>query len=699
MAAIIFAGDLSVGLPLAAGAFTVSCGLVGMWLAARSQIVPLAVIVQDGPGLVVAALAASFAADDRTNVVDVFVLLAVTSAVCGIALWAVGRLQLGRFVQYVPTTVIQGFIGGSGWLLFKGGFEVMVSARLTSGDLPRLFTFSVAQFWLPGLGLGLAFWAMSQSRRVPPYATGVVLLVGLGAFYGIVAATSSVAAAESSGWLVGPFPESQGVALLTIGELANANWTAILAALPGMVGVAAVTAIALVLNVTGIAELQGRRVDLDRELRLTGLAAMVTAPLCVPPSFHSVAGSELHAHLGVTRRTVPFATGLVLALLGAVAVKFIGFIPRFGPGALLVLLGLSLVTLWVKDLRQTTNRVDQVLSMGIVVTIAWLGILPGIGAGLIAASAIFTVRYSQIDPVRNQGSGRGFPSLSERTPLERAILRRHSDRLAVFELHGYLFFGSAAALESRIRTHVLDQEASVLTDRPFVVVVDFAAVTGVEQSALSAVNKLVAELRAADITVILSSLSPALRGRFAAIAEAGFFAPATLDEALEYAEQCQLSFEWRHRSAPIDLRDPAPFSAPLQSHFQRVPLAPSQFIQHNLTPGNNAESIGLFIVLNGSLTSYRLTSHRTWQRQRRIGPRGLVGDVGLPIGPADTTVTVADTAVDALWLPASHYQKLRHQPELILELHEFIVRRQAEQTNLVDTTFAAPRPLVGDEPR
>lgn len=683
LAVLIFSGEASAELPRAAGAFAVAAGVTSIWLALRSQVLPVATSIQDGPGMVVAVLAANYVAEEQTRIVDIFVLLGLTTALSGMALWLLGHFGLGSLVRCMPTTVIGGFIAGTGWLLFKGGFDVMAATTLGLNDFGRLFAPELGRFWLPGFALGLLVWGISTQDRLPAWAVGVTTLLAAVGFYVVSAQTSSIAAIEEAGWLIGPFPESSGAAIVSVGELTGANWSGLLATLPGIVGVAGLTAVAMLLNAAGINSQRGSRVDLNHELRATGVANIIASPLGATPGFHSLGGTALLDKLDVRTRAVPLAIGCVFVLLGVGGVQVIGYVPRMIPGGLLIFLGASILQQWGKMMQQSSNTVERVLSVAIVLVIAWMGILPGMAAGLLATCAVFVLRYSKVDPVRVHGSGASHQSLAERTAAEQAVLDEHADRLAVFQLQGYLFFGSLALLERQIRSQALGRDPN--TAAVDAVVLDFGQVTGIEASATGMVHELQTELEAKGVMVILSSLPHRVRRSMESdVAGLGDGAFVSLDAALEFYENCRLP--------AIDLRAPTidlplarkTLSAPLYERFEIVHIEPGHVLSRQASP-----SAGVFIVESGSLTAYRLSSDLVWQRLRQIAALGVVGDIGLISGFTHPATVVADTRITGLWMSNTAYRMLRRDSaELTGELHEFLLRRQTERVIVMSKALA-----------
>lgn len=699
MAVLVFSGALEVGLSRGIGSFVAAGGIMAIWIAARSAIVPAATIVQDGPAIVMAAVAAGLVArSDAVQVGDVFVLLALTTLVTGIAMWAIGHFRLGALVRYMPTTVVGAFIAGTGWLLFKGGFAVMIGSDIGVGDVVGLFDLDMTKFWVPGLLLGLVGWLLGRSDRAPAYSVGLAVILSLGAFWVVVAVASSVEAVEQGGWLIGPFPDTAGFTMVSLSEVQNADWAGIGASIPGIASVVGLAIVAQLLNLTGLGSQLAPRLDVDGEVRTSATANIVASLLGTSPGFHALGDTLLAHRMGATRRLVAILTGVILLGLGVLGVGAIGYVPRLIIGALLVIVGVGLLEEWIQSLLRTTSWVEQALSAAILLVIAWFGILEGIGAGLVAACAVFVVRYSRVDPVRAVGSGSDLRSRVDRSPSEEETLKAAQDQFAAFELQGYLFFGSLTMLEDQIRKATadaavnkrldgtdaggsagLDGADAAASDGLDAVILDFKNVTGIDSSGYEVIGRLLEELDTSGIAVWASSLSEKAAAALAATVPdlpSGVRFAVTLDEAVEQCEQLQLqavfggSGENNERAAKE-----VAVSDSVLAEFDEVEYAPGAVVMHYGAPSD-----GMLIVKSGHLTALQVFEDGTRRRLRRFGAMTIVGEIGVIKSTTRTAEILAETTVAGWWLSAERYHELRRsEPEIILELHEFIMKIQAER--------------------
>src|SRR5690606_6555627 len=104
------------------------------------------------------------------------------------------------------------------------------------------------------------------------------------------------------------------------------------------------------------------------------------------------------------------------------------------------------------------------------------------------------------------------------------VLARRMDEVAVVELQGPLFFGTSDRIV---------EEVSKLSSRTRYIVLDFARVQGVDQTAVEMVLRVASKLRAEKRTLILSGRPPGL------FAVAGQLPPSfpDRDRAVEWIEE------------------------------------------------------------------------------------------------------------------------------------------------------------------
>lgn len=670
-AALIFSGPVAAGLPRAASTFILTSAIFTVVLGWKSRFDMVFGMVQDTAAIVLVPAVATIAVSSSDDPVrDVFVVLGLSALITGAVMWAIGRGGLAGTARFMPATVVAGFLGGTGWLLAKGAFDVMTNRALELGDIDDLLRFDVAKLWFPGLALGLFISIVPFVRWLSPIASSILTIAMTAGFFAIVTMSSSIDAVEEGGWLLGPFPDSGSIGFIG-SDVANADWSAVGSA-SGSIGVVVILSIlGVLLNLSGLQILMARRVDLDAELKSAGLVNMAVAPIGGLVGYHALGDTVLANRLGLSRRAIPIAVGLTAGVFAFVGGELVGFLPRFAAGGLLIGAGLGLLVDWILSLRSAVWS-DRLVSILIVAAIAFVGILEGIIVGIIAACLIFVVRYSRIDAVRLVSTGIERQSVVERTPAHRAALDEAGSRLALYELQGYLFFGSVSGVAEQIRDRLGRSGAPI-----DVVLVDFERVSGIDSSAFAVLGDLARDCDTVDAQIIWSGLAELDRVNLerADTDHVSKFA-ADRDAALEAAENLLLDVidvDDDQSAAIVD--EPVAYSAALTEFFERVEMDAEALV---VEQGTNSDD--LYVVVDGTVSVVRSDADGHEIRLRTLQPGAIIGEIGFLTDQPRTATVRADTRVELLVLTQDAHDRLRaERPELAIELYDRVLRGTADR--------------------
>lgn len=666
LATLIFAGPLQDGLARATTNFLLAGAVGALVVGIRGGFKPTISVLQDGPAIVIVTVAAGLGKTAGEPTLDVFALLALSTLLTGVAMLAVGYFGVGEVARFFPTTVIAGFIAGTGWLLAKGGFDVMVDRALELDDLSVLLEPDVAKYWLPGAALGVLIQVLASFRRVPAGALSAVVIGAALVFFAAVFGISSIDAAEEANWFIGPFPAGADPQPLTPSELADVEWGEVLGRPGGIIAAVAVSLVAVLLNLSGLETLTRDRVDTKRELGLAGITNIIVSPLAPVPGFHGLGDTALARQMGAHSAAAPIAVAALSVGTAFFGSRIVGLTPRIIVGGLLVAVGLALLISWLQSMRSTSSRIERVLSALIVLSIAAIGILEGILFGLIAACLIFVARYSRIDPVKLEATAADLPSRVVRSPSEREILTEHADTIAVYQLTGYQFFGSFASVVERVR-----KRAETAAPSPTSIILDFRHVTGVDSSAFTLLDQIARDLAEANVQLILSDLDPELTRNFhldTATMVGG------LDFAVEHAENSLLAAAGD--GDPPLLEPFADLSSALVEQLTRRTIAPGETLI-----AQGSDDVAMYLVLSGDLVVTRHHGDGSLHRLRRIGSGAVVGENALLTGTPRSASISAMSSSEVYEVTAEDYERLRRlAPKLALELQDHVLAELATRS-------------------
>ena len=679
-AALIFSGEtadyLSRGIGMALFSATVGIGLTSL-LTSYPAILGGN---QDAPAAIMGVMAAGIAGivtGGEARVATVVVAVALTTLITGAFLYGLGAFRLAGLVRFLPYPVAGGFLAGTGWLLLVGGIGTMARQSFSFTGLPALFESGAIVYWLPGLILGVLLLALSTRIRHYLFMPGMIVAIIAG-FY-LIAALWGLSPAELSegGWLLGPFPEGNLWQPVSLAELAAVEWQAIWPQLPNLVSAVVISAIAMLLNATGLELAFNRDIDLNREMRVAGVSNLVSGAGSGLVGYPQLSMSALAERLGAPNRL----TGLTAAAICGATLwaggAALGFVPTIVFGTLLVFLGLSFLWEWVVVARRRLPAIDYVIVLMILAIIAAVGFLEGVLVGIVATVTLFVVSYSRTSVVKHQLTGATFKSRVTRSPEDRALLEAIGDRAYFLQLQGFIFFGTANSLLDQVRARVRQTPTRY-------VVMDFRQVIGLDSTALLSFDKMVQLGREQGFTVVLSGLADKMRRQFergGLPEEPGAlrYVP-DLDRAAEWCEDQLCSTrpdEWEARTllsyllAIVD----GPATERLVGYMQRSDVAVGERLIRQ-----GAEPDHIFFLESGQLTAQLETPGQPAVRLETMQGGRAVGELGFYMGTQRSAAVVVDRPSVIYTMSQATLDRLETEdPEAAYVFHRIIIHVLGER--------------------
>jgi len=514
-AALVFAGDLAVHLP------------VGIGLAIFGNIALSAVVALTGPfpgtiatplaapTAVLATLAGSIAlhasepAASPTVLVTVVAAIALGTLLSGLVLLALGVLRLGDRIQRIPYPVIGGFMAGTGWLLVTGSLQVMTGIQPSWEALPALLAPTVLPRWLLGAGFALVLLAVTARYKhfsVVPLS----LLAFVAAFYaGLLGTGMPLEAARAQGWLL-DLAFTGGVwQPLTPQALAAIDWGAVLQAWDGIASLVLICVLELVLTKNGIELAVGQDIDLDRTLSAVGLANVAAGLGSGMAGNQALPSTLLVAKMSASTRLTGLICALVSVAVLVVGATFLSVLPKPVLGALVLYLGLSLLIQWGYQTWFRLARAEYGVIVAMLVAIGVWGFLEGVALGFGLQVLIFLVAYSRQGAISGTSDGTTTQSSSTRSPAVQQWLQERGHHLHILHLRGYLFFGTANGLLAQFRSLATASEGQ----RPSLVVLDARRLEGTDATGVYNLARIRSLAQQHGITLVYTALAPELEAQ------------------------------------------------------------------------------------------------------------------------------------------------------------------------------------------
>ena len=699
--ALLFQGDLRSGLAMGLWGLLVGSALAGIYVSLTTSLPP-AEAAPDNPAVaVLSVLAATVSAPilaagggaDRA-VLHVLLAFSLATLVTGAVLYLLGAFRLAQSVRFVPYPVIGGFLAASGWFLITGGIEVVTGRDLSFATLGDALTAATAPKLL--LGAGFAFAVFGLKQRLGSYVLPLAFFGGA-VVLDVILWSQGLMHAGSGWYIAGAAHPLPWMPLLAV-SAGDVDWPVLLGAAAEIAAVAGVTVLALLLDVTGLEVARGQSADLDHEFRTNGTANVIAAPLGGLMGNLSLNGSRLLDETGGAQRLSGVLASLVVVLVVLTGIDLPALIPAPILAGLLIYLGLVVLTAVLINSPAHRAWTDFALALLIMAAIVQAGYLTGVVLGFVAACLMFAFSYSRVAVIRRHLTRAEFSSNVDRAPASNQRLLDDGDRIHIFWLSGFIFFGSSNGVLEEIRDALLVEAGSTgMLHRRFAVL-DVTDVSGFDTSAMLSLVKLRNHCAQAGVTLVFAGASPEMEASLKHVGVLGTGEPhrsfASRNDAIEWCEEKIL----RSEAATAGGEPKADLVSWLTEELgtaERAQRMSTYFERRELPPGTALYSQGspsdtIDLVVSGSVAVVVRGEVGLPLLIRRMSRKTVVGEMGFFRGNVRrATVSVeGDSLVYTLTRTA--YDRLcSEDPELATAFLEFIVRALADRLEFANRGIAA----------
>ena len=454
--------------------------------------------------IVMASIGSTMDAEGDALFVTTVGALIISAMATGACCFMIGRFRLVNLVRFTPYPVAGGFVAGIGGAVCLAAMSVM-GTELEWRAMPVLLEPSVLWTWGPGVGYGIVLY-LSMKRWGNPLILPISVALAVGAYHvGLATAGMSGDEARTAGLLLTSTAEGSLWPVLGPADVMRVEWAEMAGQIPNMVTLMLVAIISVIMNFAGLEVVANQELDWEREFKASGVASMLAGlgggtvgTMIVPASLRSKL-------FGAATRLTGVVAALVIGSALVLGDGMLELVPTALVGGILVFAGLGMMD---EGLVRSAKRLPW-LEYGIIllifVTIMTFGLFEGVGAGMLATLVFFAVRLSRVDPIEAQFTVRERRSNKVRPVTERTILLEEGERVRVYRLQGYIFFGSVTPLTDQLKQSLNGPS------RPACLMLDFGGVSGFDVSAVNVLGRFLQTANAAGVQVVLSAVSEQLR--------------------------------------------------------------------------------------------------------------------------------------------------------------------------------------------
>lgn len=623
--------------------------------------------------------------------------IAICTTLAGFAFLLIGRFKFGNLVRYLPYPVVSGFLAGTGWLLILGALALMTGEPLSRVNVGQLLQSQTWSLWLPGSFFAVVL-IVATRRSNNVFILPGLIVVGFILFHLIILVSgNSFETAAQRGWEMSDVVERSLLSFLWLFEFKQIYWPAVWQQLPGMLAVITLSAIGLLLNISGLELAVDREIDSNAELRASGIANMVAGLFGGVMGFQQLSATAINYKMGTTGRLSTMIAALFACIVLLSGTRILAHVPMMILGGLVMYLGLTFLIDW---LYLTWFKISKG-EYGIIILITLVavvgGFLEAVAVGIVVAVILFTVKYSRINVVRYELPGSAMHSRVSRDARQRRALQDSAENFSILALQGFIFFGTADHLLSQIRKEVNDSTQSPTR----YLLLDFDHVTGIDSTGVLSFVRLVQLAATLDVVVVFTGMTKATLSQLqrggVSLGDGRSHVFNSLDEGIEWCENQLLA------AAGLSAAEKSPLLADqwrellpagtdvykLLSYLEKLEVGSGHVLMRQ-----GAEAHHLYFIEQGQVTAHFDDQEDGRARLETFG-HGIVGEIGFYRGQARTASVIVDQPSVIYRLDRHGLQRMEAEdPEAASLLHQIIINQLTDRvSHLVANVQALTRKI------
>lgn len=409
----------------------------------------------------------------------------------GVMLIGLALLRAGRYMQYVPAPVVEGFTLGIACVIGLQQIPNALGVAKPEGEKVLLVAWrAVVEFvafpnWTAiGLSLGVAVVMLAGARWRPAIPFSIVAVIAATALVQVFGLRGAAPIGELPSGL--PAPSLSFLDVSALGSLlAPAVAVAVLAALESLLSATVADGMTV-----------GQKHDPDRELFGQGLANLAAPLFGGVPATAAIARTAVNVRSGASSRLASLSHAAVLAVIVFAAAPLVSKIPLAALAGVLLATAIRMIEVGALRAMVRATRSDAVVLVLTAVATLVLDLVYAVIIGLVVAGALALravagqARMDQVD-FRPDMPG-------EHSDEEHALLAEH---IVAYRIDGPLFFAGA---------HRFLLELSEVADVR-VVILRMSRVTTLDATGALVLKDAVEKLNRRGIAVMTSGIRPGQR--------------------------------------------------------------------------------------------------------------------------------------------------------------------------------------------
>lgn len=415
-----------------------------------------------------------------------------------------GVLKLGKYIHYIPTPVVSGFMSGIGVIIIVSQIPKFLGADSPGGGTLGVLKgmidiFSGAQLKSIIIGLGtmlIIYFFPRITKKIPTPLVAIVLASVLAYLFKVEPEYLLADLPDEAKKIPNPFKtfdHFKNVSTMFSGEKSSL----IMFVIANGLTLAIIGIIDALLTAVVGDKLTKEKHDSDREMIGQGVGNAVSALFGGMMGAGTTPATVLNIKSGGRTRLsgVIHALFLIVILLIAFQFPVISLIPKAALAGLLITVGISILDFEVfRQIKRIPKQDNFIMFTVLTLTATW-DLMYAVATGLIMAALVFMKKMA--DVVEGMSSNSKFDRLVDQLVDTFPTTSVFREKVLVKNLRGPMFFGFASRFQDQMDDVPEGKKA---------VVMNFGGVTYMDQSGMYTLKESVTRLVDKGITVVFSEL-------------------------------------------------------------------------------------------------------------------------------------------------------------------------------------------------
>ncbi|MEN3929804.1 SulP family inorganic anion transporter [Microvirga sp. W0021] len=427
--------------------------------------------------------------------------LILATTLSGIIFIAIGLLQLGTFIKYIPFPVTVGFTTGIAVIIFASQVKDLFGLTLVAPEpgplLPKLMvlwesfpSISVAATVLSVATIAIIISIQKLAPKIPGMLVAITLASIAAALFGLPV--------ETIGTKFGGIPRS-----LPMPSLPKISLSKVIEVLPAAVSFTLLGSIESLLSAVVADSMTGRRHRSNCELVAQGIANIGSAlfgGFCVTGT---IARTATNVRSGSHGPVSGMLHAVFLLLFMLIAAPLAGYIPLAALAGVLAVVAWNMAEKHEFNVLMRASAGDAVVLLATFLLTIFRDLTEGIVVGFSLGALLFLHRMATSIRIENNlpDNSVDIPDMDDnRTEYDSTLVK--DDRIVVYRISGAFFFGAAGTVGKAL------EQASAW---PEAIIIDFSDVPIIDSTASATINAFIGKAKRNQSVIYLTGTRPAVR--------------------------------------------------------------------------------------------------------------------------------------------------------------------------------------------